>query len=384
MIGSRGFSRRLAPRHSVVAVASALALAACSADGEGEVIPNPRIGQLGDATSAEPAPAGSVAGSPGVEAVPVAEGATSAAPQPTAAPVDLEAEDVPAQAPGEALQYSVAAAGFSCYVALGDSFVSGVGASVVGGPCGASWAAWPFGVQAGLGNLPITFAACSGATTQDVVTAMGGLRMRPQMSMLPPPEHLGSALITIAIGGNDIKLEQSVRKCFQGASSLSSSLSLAQSACWDLEQLLNNLTEVVNGALAPSLDYTFRALRAAAPSATIVAIGYPHVVDTSSPNCDRTATGYLLNLSKRQRLNQLVDALNAQIKTAAANAGIASIIDPIVAAFQGHEACSADEWIVSADALLRTGNFGVGHPNDAGYRAYANAVLRALPTVTTR
>ena len=284
-------------------------------------------------------------------------------------------------APGERLAQlrgaTASAEGLSHYIAFGDSFVSGIGASdVTWEPCGTSPAAWPYGVQAELGIPDLIFAACSGATTEDI-GGTGRLQMQSQMSQLPSPEALDSALITIAIGGNDLKLDDRLKNCFQGG--LSSSL---PGSCEDLEQLLDTAEEVTNDALAPSLEYTFRVLRAAAPNATIAAVGYPHVVDASGAYCDLTVTGLLINRANRQKLNDLIDAVNAQIKAAAAKAGIVSIVDEVVEAFEGHEACSRSEWIVSADTFLRTGNFGISHPNDVGYRVYADAVVSGLLNVT--
>lgn len=277
----------------------------------------------------------------------------------------------------DATPYALEQPKITQYIAFGDSFVSGVGASdVQWEPCGTSRAAWPYRVQEGLQIPELVFAACSGATTQDVL-GTGRLQMAAQLSQLPAAGELDSALITITIGGNDIKLDERLAKCLNG-SQPSSSLGSLSGACGDLKELLDTATTVVNDALAPSLDETFKTLREAAPNATIVAVGYPHLVDANGPMCDATLTGKLIDRGNRGRMNELADAINAQIAASAARAGIASVTDDVVAAFAGHEACSADEWIVSPDATLRTGNLGVAHPNETGHQVYANAVIAAL------
>ncbi|MET0388869.1 MAG: SGNH/GDSL hydrolase family protein [Polyangiales bacterium] len=292
-------------------------------------------------------------------------------------------DDVMHQALLEAAQ---AAPGFTRYIAFGDSFVSGVGAlDVDWNNCGTSPWAWPHGVRAGL-QIPesnFTFKACSGAKTPDVLS-MAELGLPGQISFLPPPEQSDpSTLITIAIGGNDVKLDERVRNCFLGSSSSSGpSVPSAPSAppaaaCADLQTLLNNIDAVINDTVATNLATTFGALRNAAPYSTIVAIGYPHLI-AAEPACNGTWTGAALDSVSRQKLNYLVDAMNYQIKVAASNAGIYYIVDEVVSAFAGHEACAADPWIVSADEALRTRNWGVGHPNENGYKAYADALLRVF------
>ena len=261
---------------------------------------------------------------------------------------------------------------FDTYVAFGDSFVSGVGATGVpklakGQECGLSPIAWPHGVRSRLMIPKIVFAACSGANTQDVIAS--------QMSLMPPADQLNNALITITIGGNDLRLDERVSKCFSG--------SLAnppqEGACGDLEQLLNNIDAAINDSLASRLYNAYQLLRAAAPNATILAVGYPHLVDAVNETCDQTWTGWVINRANREKMNYLADAINAQIEKAATAAGIYYLTTPVVDYFRGHEACSGvDEWIVSADAALQTGNFGIGHPNDNGYPAYADVVAAAF------
>lgn len=274
---------------------------------------------------------------------------------------------------------------YSYYIAFGDSFVSGIGASRLrqGDKCGISDLAWPVLVDEALGHQPFAFAACSGATTRDVIgngpLVENGTQAGPQIDLLPSPEQLESALITIAIGGNDAKLDDRLRRCLQLSSpnGLPSAGTLPPE-CLDMDQVLGEADEIIRESLGDNLDQTFKALRDAAPTATILAVGYPHIFDTVNPACELMLTGRLLTRSQREKVNQIVDAVNEQIKQSAKNAMIDSVTDKVVAAFRGHEACATDEWIVSPDTALATLNFGVTHPNDRGYRVYADAVLSAL------
>lgn len=293
----------------------------------------------------------------------------------------------------QALYAAEAPASYAHYVALGDSFASGVGATGSQGGCGQSSKAWPQLLHDSLQIAdPLIFAACSGATTQDIM-GEGPLTTRwmtqtgPQIAQLPAADQLDTSLITVQIGGNDIKLDENIKKCTAGAQGSSGSSSASLSAlspdCLDLERLLDNSAAVVRDSLGPSLDYTFRALRAAAPNATIVAVGYPHLVDATTA-CDSTFFGKLINASNRQKMNDVADAINKQVATSAANAGILSVTNELVSAFAGHEGCSSTEWIVSGNNIFADKNSGLLHPNDTGYEVIAQTVSAALQSVPTR
>jgi lysophospholipase L1-like esterase len=218
---------------------------------------------------------------------------------------------------------------------------------------------------------PFTFAACSGATTLDVIAAGSN----SQIAVLPAPEELDSALITIQIGGNDIKLDEYIQECFDGLKALKMSTSLTQTItalsqlspqCANLDWLLDNFNVFVSDSLEQNLDNTFTTLRAAAPKATIVAVGYPHLVNETSE-----CTGFLALLIPfeiRERMNDLADAINDKIRVAAGNAGIRSITTEVVTAFTGYEACSPEEMISGINM----------HPNAAGHATYAQVVANGV------
>lgn len=286
------------------------------------------------------------------------------------------------------------AGGFTQYIAFGDSFTSGfglsgaVGLSSKGNDCARDFnAAWPPLVNKKLAIAnPLTFAACSAATTKDI---LGGgplipkYQPRAQIEELPPPEQLNSALITIQIGGNDIKYDESFAKCAQAAQatpSKSSSFPTSGGApvpgapeCQELDWLINNTTQVVNASLGKLLEDTFKTIRDRAPKATIIAVGYPHLVDATSA-CDNTLIGGIFPAETRQRFNDVADLINLQIANAAANAGILSLTTEVVSAFAGHEACSKEEWIST---------FSI-HPTAVGHEVYAQVVASGALAAPTR
>jgi lysophospholipase L1-like esterase len=358
--------RALGSRH-IVALASMLAFAAC-----------------GDETSVNRTTNSQyfVAGAPDDSGA--AGGSQEAADDQAPAAGDPEEALLDTDTDGLQLDAVVRAAGtYSQYIAFGDSFTSGFGLSLPtkANPCARSQRAWPPQVNnlLKIGN-PLVFAACSGATTRDVLgdgplVGMGKPQAEPQIALLPPPEQLHSALITIQIGGNDIKLDDSIQQCVDGLNALKkaanltdslTALSLLSPDCANLDWLLTNFSSIVDTSLKSSLDETFRALRKAAPNATIVAVGYPHLVDATS-----ACTGLWKSVpaSYRQRMNDLGDAINAKIASAAADAGIRSITSDVVTAFAGREACSPREMISSLNM----------HPNAAGQTTYAQLVAKEVP-----
>jgi lysophospholipase L1-like esterase len=274
-----------------------------------------------------------------------------------------------------------AAGMYSRYIALGDSFASGYGLlGTDSRTCAQSPRAWPPQLYELLGIAePFTFGACSGATTQDIL-ADGPLVVKhkqaePQIALVQRADELDSAtLITIQIGGNDLKLDDRIQQCFTALQGVSTSgltqsitaLGLLSPACAGLDELANSPKDFVKKALQKNLDNTFRALREAAPNATIVAVGYPHLINAT------TCIGLLSLLVRpdyRKKINAVADQINNTIEQAANDAGIFSITTDVVTAFEGHEACSPLEMIGSLNSL---------HPNTLGHQLYARLIATEL------
>src|SRR5215467_5227725 len=87
------------------------------------------------------------------------------------------------------------------YVALGDSYSSGVGAGSESSSCGQSPNA--YGPKWAAANSPasFTFAACSGAKTTDVISS--------QLSSLSS----STTLVSVTIGGNDAGFSSIMETC---------------------------------------------------------------------------------------------------------------------------------------------------------------------------
>jgi lysophospholipase L1-like esterase len=220
------------------------------------------------------------------------------------------------------------------YVALGDSYASGAGAgSYLDGPCRRSSNAYP--ALQGEDFLSFRFVACSGATTRS---------LKAQFRALTP----ATTLVTITVGGNDLGFVDVMTTCTLNG----------DRSC---EKRVGKARAFIRDQLPTRLDATYATIKAAAPRAQLVVLGYPRLF---TPN-DRCRT---LSERKRQALNDAADELSTVIAAAVERAE-ARYVD-VREAFAKHGVCSAEPWI---NALVNpTGDSY--HPNKAGQAAYFEAL----------
>ena len=219
------------------------------------------------------------------------------------------------------------------YVALGDSYSSGVGAPGQVGSCLQSPNGYPG--QWVAANQPKSFTdlACSGAVTDDVLNTQV-----PQISS-------SADLISITIGGNDAGFAPTVLSC-----EVSSDAACATTVA--------NAEASISATLGPKLDATYAAIHAKAPGAQLVVLGYPLLFDTSSSSCGVGG----MSLSKRKSLNDGAKVLDDLIKDRVVADGFtwSDVRDE----FAGHGICSATPYINDLSVLALTNSF---HPNKTGY-----------------
>ena len=220
------------------------------------------------------------------------------------------------------------------YVALGDSYASGVGAGNYissSGSCDRSTNAYP--EQWASANSPASFVsvACSGATTSDVLSS--------QVSAL----SAGTTLVSVTIGGNDAGFSSVMETCV--LSSTSSCLNAIAAA-----------ESFVATTLPGRLNTTLQTIRAHAPSARIVVLDYPDLYDLSK-------SGSCIGLSTQDRtaLNQGADALDGALKTAAQANG--DTFADVRGQFAGHEICDSSSWLHSVDIFAISSSY---HPTASG------------------
>jgi lysophospholipase L1-like esterase len=200
------------------------------------------------------------------------------------------------------------------YVALGDSYSSGLGAGSESGSCGQSPNAYPALWAAANSPASFTFAACSGAKTTDVINS--------QLSSL----NSSTTLVSITIGGNDVGFSSIMETCvLESTSSCESAVSRAE--------------QYANTTLPGQLDTMLADIRSHAPNAKIVVLDYPDFYDLSVPVCIG------LSSADHQALDQGINDLDGVIQTAAAGNG--DTFADVRGQFSGHELCDGAGWLHS-------------------------------------
>jgi lysophospholipase L1-like esterase len=220
------------------------------------------------------------------------------------------------------------------YAALGDSYSSGVGTGsyTLDSACKRSVYAYPYLYTQTHPGTSLTFAACSGAKTSDLLAT--------QIQAVTST----TTLVTMTIGGNDIGFANLIYQC----------------TLTDCSAALDNTRANLETTLGASLDRVYAAVKARATfGAKIIVLGYPRVF--SSVGCFGT-----LGISSTERIkaNALADALD-QVTAAHANADGVTYRSAI-GAFTGHAVCTSSPWLNGLN-LFNTGESY--HPNRSGNSA---------------
>lgn len=172
------------------------------------------------------------------------------------------------------------------YVALGDSYASGVGAGSYissSGDCDRSTNAAAYLWNAAHKPASFAFNACSGATTDDVLAnQLGSL-------------NSSTSLVSISIGGNDAGFADVMQTCV--LSSDSTCLSRISTA-----------TSYITNTLPGKLDTVYNAIHSKAPNARVVVVGYPRFYLLG-----QTCLG--LSDTKRSAINNAADTLDGTIQS---------------------------------------------------------------------
>ncbi|MET3805898.1 lysophospholipase L1-like esterase [Nakamurella sp. UYEF19] len=204
------------------------------------------------------------------------------------------------------------------YVALGDSYSSGLGAgsSYTGGSCDRSGGAFSALWSASHAPASYTSLACAGATTATV------------MSSQLPSVASTTTLISITAGGNDVGFANIMTTCALHGTS-------------DCVAAVNDAENAANMSLPAQLDRTYSAISSAAPAAKVVVLSYPLFYQLH--------VWYCVGLSETSRTKidegiNLVDDL-----TAAAAGRHGFTFADVRSAFAGHQLCSGSKWLHAVD-----------------------------------
>lgn len=228
------------------------------------------------------------------------------------------------------------------YAALGDSYSAGVGAGGSSNDCYQSQKGYPALVAKSTG-WTLDYRACSGAVIADV-----------RNSQVPAISSTTNK-VTVSAGGNDIGFADALLECAKPG---------WMSNC---NAKLDTAASRITGTLPGRLDGLYGDIKAKAPNAQVVAVGYPRLFNGTDCNVIT-----FFSAAEMQRANQLADQLNTVTRSRATAKGV-SFADPR-SAFSGHAWCDAQAWINGPSWNLADSY----HPNAAGNSAYATLVGASL------
>jgi lysophospholipase L1-like esterase len=236
---------------------------------------------------------------------------------------------------------TVAHAAAPDYVALGDSYASGVGTRsyiASSGSCQRSTLSYPY-IDAARIGATLTSVACSGARVADVTANQLG------------PLNSGIEFVTVQVGGNDAGFSSVITECAKPA--------------WlgNCDAAVNTAQATINNTLPGRLNGLYATIKSRASAAKIIAVGYPRLFNGTDCNA-----GTFFSAAEMTRLNQTADLLNSKVAASASAAGFA-FVNP-TSAFIGHAVCGSPEWINGLSNPVSESY----HPNTTGQQGFANLV----------
>jgi lysophospholipase L1-like esterase len=229
---------------------------------------------------------------------------------------------------------SPASAAGARYVALGDSYASGVGSGSYissSGSCLRSTLAYSQLWANAHAPASYVSVACSGAKTTDVNAN--------QLSSLSS----STTLVSVTIGGNDVGFATVMQDCvIYGTDTCVSEVNAAENTA--------------RTQLPGWLDTTYNGIRSHSPTANVVVVDYPRFYHD---------LWYCVGLSStsRNKINEGADVLDGVIQAAASRHGF-KFADVRAAFANGHEICDgSSSWLHSVDWSNITQSY---HPTAAG------------------
>lgn len=220
------------------------------------------------------------------------------------------------------------------YVALGDSYSSGVGAgsyTAESGSCDRSTNAYSALWNAAHHPSSYVSVACSGATTSTVNSS--------QLSAL----SASTGLVSITIGGNDVGFSNIMTTCVLYSTS-------------DCVAAVNAAETKAQSTLPGLLNTTYNNIRSHAPNAQVVVLDYPVFY--------QLGVWYCIGLSEtsRSKIDEGINLVDGIIKTAVGSHANFTYGD-VRSNFVGHQLCSGNDWLHSLNFSDITESY---HPTASG------------------
>ncbi|WP_033346340.1 SGNH/GDSL hydrolase family protein [Catenuloplanes japonicus] len=233
------------------------------------------------------------------------------------------------------------------YVALGDSYASGVGAfpyDPASGDCRQSPVSYPRTWAKNHPTVAFQDKTCSGAKIADVrANQLGALSD-------------ATTLVTLTVGGNDDGFTGTVTACLTGTEA-DCKFATDLGAYYARTQLVEDLVVL------------YDEIKGRAPHARIVVLGYPRVVDEGTASCGALSP----TAANRKQLSHNADHLAEGTRDATVRSGV-TFVDMRLP-FAGHEACTPEPFINGVDPAHITEIF---HPNAYGHSVVYTFMLQVI------
>ncbi|MFC7549602.1 SGNH/GDSL hydrolase family protein [Plantactinospora sp. GCM10030261] len=254
------------------------------------------------------------------------------------------------------------------YVALGDSFTAGpLIPTQTDLNCLRSNRNYPSLVAASARSSSFADVSCSGATTNDILyggSGQLGIQLPPQLNAV----NSSTALVTVQIGGNDIGFSSIISTCAEDSlSSPFGSPCKNRYTAGGTDQLRARIDATV-----PKVTTVLQSVRAAAPNARVVVLGYPAILPDSGYGCWPKVPIAYQDVPYLRGVQKSLNTMLANT-TAANNATYVDVYTPSI----GRDACKSKStrWV---EGLIPENSAAPFHPNAAGEQGMANAVLATL------
>jgi hypothetical protein len=241
-----------------------------------------------------------------------------------------------------------------------------------------------------------TDVACSGALIPDFYAANPNGRCPNE-----PGQHTtlnaNTSLLTLTFGGNDLGFTPILTDCVsRGLDQAITGAPIHDAPTCeakDSDRFQADLARLTDPADSGGWPQLFDQIRAEAPNADVVVLGYPHLFVGTTPGSSGRCwrDGFILD-SDQDWLNGVADQIDAALQRAATQAGFGYL--STTAAFTGHELCSADPWFTGIfdptqndtprgvldylSSALGTDRQQWFHPNIAGYAEEAAMLTAAV------
>lgn len=230
------------------------------------------------------------------------------------------------------------------------------------------------------------FQACSGAVTANILSSRQGVERFVQLDVSSQPDRnnanrlpvdANTSLVTVTIGGNDMKFAEVLGWCGWDSSHCDTENYRKTG------KTFTAYARELRDDVAPKLTKIYQRIRAQAPNARVLVLGYPHLMPRTAAEQDcvrlKQRLGKGFTREEQNALRRATAEFNQTIADRANRAGMEFVA--VDGYFAGHEPCGSakNDWINSvkvSDWKVDPKSF---HPNEKGHKnGYAQAINDTL------